>query len=66
MDIKFFINSKFRTILYVSSILIFTAICMIVANEKRGYFAIGGEVLIPFVFLLLHIVHKCAKEDNEE
>lgn len=66
MDIKLFISSKFRTIVYVSSILIFTAICMIVMNEHRGYFAIGGETLIPFVFLLLHIVRKCAKEDNEE
>lgn len=53
MTIKKFIRRNIAEI-YVLSVLI-TMLSMQVAYELRGYFALGGEILIPLVPVMIHI-----------
>lgn len=53
MTIKKFIKRNLVEI-YVLSVFI-TILSMQVAYELRGYFALGGEILIPLVPVMIHI-----------
>lgn len=53
MAIKKFIRENLLAI-YRISILI-TMIAIQAAYEHRGYFALGGEILIPLVPVMLHM-----------
>ena len=53
MTIKKFIRRNLAEI-YVLSVFI-TILSMQVAYELRGYFALGGEILIPLVPVMIHI-----------
>lgn len=53
MTIKKFIRRNLSEI-YVLSIFI-TILSMRVAYEWRGYFALGGEILIPLIPVMIHI-----------
>lgn len=53
MTIKKFIRRNLAEI-YVLSIFI-TILNMQVAYEWRGYFALGGEILIPLIPVMLHM-----------
>lgn len=53
MTIKKFIRENLLAI-YRISILI-TMISIQAAYEHRGYFALGGEILIPLIPVMMHI-----------
>lgn len=53
MTIKKFIKRNLVEI-YVLSVFI-TILSMQVAYELRGYFALGGEILIPLLPVILHM-----------
>lgn len=53
MTIKKFIRRNLAEI-YVLSVLI-TILSMQIAYEWRGYFALGGEVLMPLIPVMLHM-----------
>lgn len=53
MTIKKFIRRNIAEI-YVLSILI-TILSMQIAYECRGYFALGGEILMPLIPVMLHM-----------
>lgn len=53
MTIKKFIRRNLAEI-YVLSIFI-TILSMQVAYEWRGYFALGGEILIPLIPVMIHM-----------
>ena len=53
MTIKKFIRRNIAEI-YVLSIFM-TILSMQIACECRGYFALGGEILIPLIPVMLHI-----------
>lgn len=53
MAIKKFIRRNLAEI-YVLFVLI-TILSIQVAYELRGYFALGGEILIPLVPVMIHI-----------
>lgn len=53
MTIKKFIRRNLAEI-YVLSVFI-TILNMQVAYELRGYFALGGEILIPLIPVMMHI-----------
>lgn len=53
MTIKKFIKRNLVEI-YVLSVFI-TILSMQVAYEHRGYFALGGEILIPLLPVILHM-----------
>lgn len=53
MTIKKFIRRNLLEI-YVLSVLI-TILSVQVAYECRGYFALGGEILMPLIPVMLHM-----------
>lgn len=53
MTIKKFIRGNLPEI-YVLSVLI-TVLSIQVAYEYRGYFALGGEILIPLIPVMIHM-----------
>lgn len=53
MTIKKFIRRNLAEI-YVLSVFI-TILSMQAAYELRGYFALGGEILIPLVPVMIHM-----------
>ncbi|WP_130889843.1 hypothetical protein [Fusobacterium ulcerans] len=53
MTIKKFIRRNIAKT-YILSALI-TILSMPVAYERRGYFALGGEILIPLIPVMLHM-----------
>lgn len=53
MTIKKFIRRNLPEI-YLLSVLI-TILSIQVAYEIRGYFALGGEILIPLIPVMIHI-----------
>lgn len=61
MTIKKFIRENLLAI-YRISILI-TMIAIQAAYEWRGYFALGGEILIPLIPIMLHMWVKIYEEE---
>lgn len=61
MTIKKFIRRNLAEI-YVLSVLI-TILSIQVAYEWRGYFALGGEILIPLIPVMLHMWVKLYEEE---
>lgn len=61
MTIKKFIRRNLAEI-YVLSILI-TILSIQVAYECRGYFALGGEILIPLIPVMLHMWVRVYEKD---
>lgn len=61
MTIKKFIRRNLAEI-YVLSILI-TILSIQVAYECRGYFALGGEILIPLIPVMIHMWVKLYEEE---
>lgn len=61
MTIKKFIRRNLAEI-YVLSVLI-TILSIQVAYEWGGYFALGGEILIPLIPVMIHIWVKIYEED---
>ncbi len=53
MTIKKFIRRNLAEV-YVLSVFI-TILSMQVAYELRGYFTLGGEILIPLIPVMLHM-----------
>lgn len=61
MTIKKFIRRNLPEI-YVLSVLI-TILSVQVAYECRGYFALGGEILIPLIPVMIHMWVKIYEEE---
>ncbi|MCD7978981.1 MAG: hypothetical protein LUF31_00170 [Fusobacterium sp.] len=61
MTIKKFIRRNLAEI-YLLSVLI-TVLSIQVAYEIRGYFALGGEILVPLIPVMLHIWVKIYEEE---
>lgn len=61
MTIKKFIRRNLPEI-YLLSVLI-TILSMQIVYELRGYFALGGEILMPLIPVMLHIWVKIYEED---
>lgn len=61
MTIKKFIRRNLAEI-YVLSVFI-TILSMQIAYEWRGYFALGGEILIPLIPVMIHMWVKIYEED---
>lgn len=61
MTIKKFIRRNLPEI-YVLSVLI-TMLSVQVAYECRGYFALGGEILIPLIPVMIHMWVKIYEEE---
>ena len=53
MTIKKFIRRNLPEI-YVLSVFI-TVLTVQLAYERRGYFALGGEILVPLIPVMLHM-----------
>lgn len=53
MTIKKFIRRNIAEIYVLSAFI--TILSMKIAYECRGYFALGGEILIPLIPVMLHI-----------
>lgn len=60
MTIKKFIRRNLAEI-YMLSVFI-TILSMQVAYEWRGYFALGGEILIPLIPVMIHMWVKLYEE----
>ncbi len=61
MTIKKFIRRNLAEI-YVLSVFI-TILSMQIAYECRGYFALGGEILIPLIPVMIHMWVKLYEEE---
>lgn len=61
MTIKKFIRRNLAEI-YVLSVLI-TILSVQVAYGWRGYFALGGEILIPLIPVMIHMWVKIYEEE---
>lgn len=55
-----------KMLITVVSTVILTALCIKAAYITRGYFAVGGEWLIPVYPLLWFAIEQCVKERKEE
>lgn len=53
MTIKKFIRRNLAEIYVLSAFI--TILSMRVAYEWRGYFALGGEILVPLIPVMLHM-----------
>lgn len=53
MTIKKFIRRNIAEIYMLSAFI--TILSMQIAYECRGYFALGGEILIPLIPVMLHM-----------
>ena len=53
MTIKKFIRRNMAEIYVLSAFI--TILSMQIAYELRGYFALGGEILIPLIPVMLHM-----------
>lgn len=53
MTIKKFIRRNMAEIYVLSAFI--TILSMQIAYELRGYFALGGEILIPLVPVMIHM-----------
>ena len=63
------IYSKIKAVFWILltiSCLLFTPVVFRNAREQRGYFAIGGEIFIPFIPLILWLVVKVVKDVFKE
>lgn len=61
MTIKKFIRRNLAEI-YVLSVFI-AILSMQIAYECRGYFALGGEILIPLIPVMIHMWVKLYEEE---
>ena len=61
MTIKKFIRRNLAEIYVLSAFI--TILSMQIAYEWRGYFALGGEILIPLVPVMIHMWVKIYEED---
>lgn len=60
MTIKKFIRRNLAEIYVLSAFI--TILSMQIAYEWRGYFALGGEILMPLIPVMLHIWVKIYEE----
>ena len=61
MTIKKFIRRNLPEIYLI--FLIITMLSVPLAYECRGYFALGGEILIPLIPVMIHMWVKIYEED---